>query len=191
MAWVMYQSQHSKWLQPTVGSGVGNGTRLLDNTLKHVYTCFMNDSPLNPKLAIVRQVPATCMGMHIRRASRILTQVYDSALRPTGLVVNQFTLLVAIHLFEPVAITCLAEELSADQTTVTRNVKLLEKQGYVAIVPGEDRRIKLASLTVEGQTVLAEAMPLWEQVQAELKQHFGAQKWQDLLSLLSEVTTLS
>ncbi|MBW4555181.1 MAG: MarR family winged helix-turn-helix transcriptional regulator [Trichormus sp. ATA11-4-KO1] len=131
------------------------------------------------------------MGLHIRRASRILTQVYDAALRPAGLVVNQFTFLVAIHLFEPVAITRLAQELFADQTTVTRNIKLLEKQKLVAIAPGEDRRVKLVSLTVEGQAVLAESMPLWEQVQAELRQHFGEQKWQTLLSLLSEVTTLS
>lgn len=151
----------------------------------------MNNESPKAKLAGANQVPETCMGLHIRRASRILTQVYDSALRPTGLVVNQFTLLVAIHLFEPVPITGLAEELFADQTTVTRNIKLLEKQGLVAIAPGEDRRIKLVSLTVEGQTVLAEAMPLWEQVQADLRQRFGEQTWQALLSLLSEVKSLS
>ncbi|MBD2124234.1 MarR family winged helix-turn-helix transcriptional regulator [Trichocoleus sp. FACHB-262] len=151
----------------------------------------MSDSSLKAKLAGANQVPETCMGLHIRRASRILTHVYDSALRPTGLVVNQFTLLVAIHLFGPVPITRLAEELCADQTTVTRNIKLLEKQGFVAIAPGEDRRIKLVSLTIEGQTVLAEAMPLWEQVQADLRQRFGKQTWQALLSLLSEVQSLS
>ncbi|RCJ37407.1 MarR family transcriptional regulator [Nostoc minutum NIES-26] len=151
----------------------------------------MSDSLFNAKHAIATRVPATCMGLHIRRASRILTQAYDLALRPTGLVVNQFTLLVAIHLFEPVSITQLAQDLLADQTTATRNIKLLEKQGWVAIAPGEDRRVKLVSLTVEGQAVLAEALPLWEQVQAELRQHFGEQKWQALLSLLSEVTSLS
>ncbi len=164
---------------------------ILDKIKIYVYTYCISDSPLKAKLVIANQIPATCMGLHIRRASRILTQAYDAALRPTGLVVNQFTFLVAIHLFEPVAITRLAQELFADQTTVTRNIKLLEKQRLVAIAPGEDRRIKLVSLTTEGQAVLAAAMPLWEQVQAELRQHFGEQKWQTLLSLLSEVTTLS
>ena len=151
----------------------------------------MSDSFLEAKLANAHQVPATCMGLHIRRASRILTQAYDAALRPTGLVVNQFTLLTAIHLYGPVSITHLAEEMFADQTTVTRNIKLLEKKGWVAIALGEDRRIKLISLTVEGKTLLAEAMPLWEQVQADLKQRFGEQTWQALLFLLSEVKTLS
>ncbi|MBD2498933.1 MarR family winged helix-turn-helix transcriptional regulator [Nostoc sp. FACHB-280] len=147
-------------------------------------------SPKAP-LAIANQVPATCMGLHIRRASRIVTQVYDAALRPIGLEVNQLTLLVAVHLLETVPITQLAQELFADQTTVTRNIKLLEKRGLVAINPGEDRRMKLVSLTVEGQAILEQALPIWEQVQAELMQHFGKQKWQTLLSLLSEVKNLS
>jgi len=151
----------------------------------------MSHSPLNAKLAVANQVPTTCMGLHIRRASRILTQVYDAAFRPVGLVQTQFTLLVAIHLLEPVPITQLAQELFTDQTTVTRNIKLLEKRGFVASNPGEDRRIKLVSLTVEGQMTLEQAIPLWEQTQTDVMQQFGPQKWQTLLSLLSEVRTLS
>jgi len=148
-----------------------------------------NQSP-KPKLAEVSQVPATCMGMHVRRASRIVTQIYDAALRPVGLVLNQFTLLVAIQLVESTPITRLAQELFTDQTTLTRNLKLLEKRGLVVIEPGEDRRVKLVSLTAEGQAVLAQALPLWEQAQAEVMRHFGQQKGQTLLSLLSEVKTV-
>jgi DNA-binding MarR family transcriptional regulator len=151
----------------------------------------MSDFSPEAKLAIANQVPLTCMGLHIRRASRILTQLYDAVLRPIGLELNQLTLLVAIHLFEIVPITQLAQELFTDQTTVTRNIKLLEKRGLVAINPGQDRRMKLVSLTVEGQTILEQALPVWEQVQAELMQRFGEQKWQTLLSLLSEVKNLS
>ena len=151
----------------------------------------MSDYLSTSQLAIADQITATCMGLHIRRASRILTQIYDSALRPASLVLNQFTLLVAIHLFEAVPITQLAQELFTDQTTVTRNIKLLEKRGLVVINPGADRRIKLVSLTVEGQVTLEQAIPLWEQAQVDAIQHFGQQKWQTLLSLLSEVKTLS
>ena len=147
----------------------------------------MSNPSSNSNLVGVSQIPATCMGLHIRRASRIITQVYDAALRPLELVVNQFTLLASIHLFESVPITRLAQELFVDQTTLTRNLKLLEKRGLVAIKPGEDRRVKWVSLTIEGETVLAEALPLWEQAQAEVKRHFGQQDWQTLLSLLSEV----
>lgn len=151
----------------------------------------MSNSILEPKLAIAYQVPATCMGFHVRRASRIMAQKYDAAFRPVGLAQTQFTLLVAIHLLEPVPITQLAQELLTDQTTITRNIKLLEKRGLVTSDPGDDRRIKLSSLTVEGQAALEQALPLWEQAQSELRQSFGEQKWQALLSLLSEMTALS
>ena len=151
----------------------------------------MVDSAPESKLTIAHQVAMTCMGLHVRRASRIMTQRYDAAFRPVGLAPTQFTLLVAIHLLEHVAITQLAQELFTDQTTITRNIKLLEQRGLVAIKPGEDRRIKLASLTVEGQALLEQALPLWEQAQSEVKQHFGEEKWQTLLSLLAEVKTLS
>jgi DNA-binding MarR family transcriptional regulator len=159
----------------------------------------MSDRFPKTQLAGLSQVPAICMGMHVRRASRILTQVYDAALRPVGLVLNQFTLLVSIQLVESTPITRLAQELFTDQTTLTRNLKLLEKRGLVAIAPGEDRRVKLVSLTPEGRDILAQALPLWEQAQSQVVQHFvgvasqneNRQQWQTLLSLLSAVKTLS
>lgn len=151
----------------------------------------MSDQFPEANLVRVSQVPAICMGMHVRRASRIVTQVYDAALRPVGLVLNQFTLLVSIHLVESTPITRLAQELFTDQTTLTRNLKLLEKRGLVAIEPGEDRRVKLVSLTAEGRSVLAQAMPLWEQAQAEVENRLGQQQFYTLLSVLSEVTALT
>lgn len=151
----------------------------------------MNNQSPQAKCAGVSQVPATCMGLHIRRASRIITQVYDAALRPVELVVNQFTLLVALHLFESVPITQLAQELFVDQTTLTRNLKLLEKRGLIAIEPGTDRRVRLASLTPKGYEIMVQAFPLWEQAQITVQQQLGQQKAQTLLALLADVTALS
>jgi DNA-binding MarR family transcriptional regulator len=130
------------------------------------------------------------MGMHVRRASRIITQVYDAAFSPVGLVLSQFTLLVCINMMRSAPITRLAQELYTDQTTLTRNLKLLAQRGLVAIDPGEDRRVKLVSLTVEGRSILAQALPLWEQAQAQVMQHFDRQQWQTLLSLLSDIKKL-
>jgi DNA-binding MarR family transcriptional regulator len=147
---------------------------------------FSSDLNWNELLNELSQIPTVCMGMHVRRASRIVTQVYDAALRPVGLALNQFTLLVSIYLAGPVPITQLAQELFTDQTTLTRNIKLLEKRELVAIAPGVDRRIKLVSLTPQGQALLAQAIPLWKQAQAEIMQQFEPHNWQVLLSLLSE-----
>jgi DNA-binding MarR family transcriptional regulator len=151
----------------------------------------MSDRISQSQIVGVSQVPITCMGMHVRRASRIITQVYDAALRPVDLVLSQFTLLVCINLMESAQINRLAQELYTDQTTLTRNLKLLKQRGFVAIDPGEDRRVKLVSLTVEGRAILAQALPLWEQAQAQVMHHFDRQQWQTLLSLLSDVKKLS
>jgi DNA-binding MarR family transcriptional regulator len=151
----------------------------------------MSQSSFHLNFASLSQVPATCMGMHIRRASRIVTQRYDEALRPTGLAISQFTVLVALQLATSVSVTRLAQELFTDQTTLTRNLKLLEKRELVKIEPGRDRRVRLTSLTPKGQEVLAQAIPLWQQAQVDVQQEFGKQKWQTLLSLLADLTAIS
>jgi DNA-binding MarR family transcriptional regulator len=150
----------------------------------------MSDRVLKASLERVSQVPLTCMGLHVRRASRILNQAYNDALRPLGLVSNQFTLLVAIDLMGSTSINALAQELFTDQTTLTRNLKLLEKNGWINIEAGEDRRVRIVSLTDRGSELLAQALPLWEQVQVDLADRFDPQKWQALLSLLSDITVL-
>ncbi len=76
-------------------------------------------------LGDVLAVPASCLGLHVRRAARIVTQIYDAALLPAGLAMNQFSLLVAIHLLDGAPISRLARELDADQTTVSRNLRPL------------------------------------------------------------------
>jgi DNA-binding MarR family transcriptional regulator len=138
----------------------------------------------------VEQIPATCLGLHVRRASRILTQIYDDALVPVGLALNQFSLLVAIQLLDSVAITQLAQELFMDQSTLSRNLKPLEREGWVAISPGKDRRRRLVTLTPSGQRLLEQAIPLWERVQTNLLEHYGQQHWQTLLTLLAEARCL-
>jgi DNA-binding MarR family transcriptional regulator len=150
----------------------------------------MQDPISIANLARVRQVPLTCMGLHVRRASRILTQAYNEALRPVGLVSNQFTLLVAINLMGATAIGTLAQQLFTDQTTLTRNLKLLAANGLIKIEAGEDRRVRIVSLTDRGSEVLVLALPLWEQVQSDLADRFGISKWQTLLSLLADITSL-
>jgi DNA-binding MarR family transcriptional regulator len=150
----------------------------------------MQDPILTANLTRVSQVPLTCMGLHVRRASRILTQAYNDALRPVGLGSSQFTLLVAINLMGDTEIGTLAQQLFTDRTTLTRNLKILATKGLIKIEAGEDRRVRIVSLTDRGSEVLAQALPLWEQVQVELTDRFEPQKWQTLLSLLADITAL-
>lgn len=142
-------------------------------------------------LAEADRVAAVCVGLHVRRASRVLTQIYDQALKPTGLVLSQFTVLVAVHQGRSASVGQLAERLLSDQTTLTRNLKILAKRQLVALAPGEDRRLKLVSLTAAGEQVLATALPLWATAQAAICQQLGSDKTEALLTLLAEVQILA
>jgi DNA-binding MarR family transcriptional regulator len=133
----------------------------------------------------------SCACANLRGAARAVTRFYDDILRPSGLQVTQFTLLVRIALAGPAPITQLAEGLVMDRTTLTRNHKPLEKQGLIRVAVGEDQRLRLVSLTEQGQQALARALPLWEQAQAQAVNTLGAERFQALLGDLSAIASLA
>lgn len=138
----------------------------------------------------LKTVATTCTCMNIRKASRALTQLYDEALQPSGLLVTQFTVLVALAIKKSATMTDLAKDLGMDRTTLTRNLKPLETQGLVQITPGQDRRTRLIEMTAAGHGALNEALPLWEQVQAQVMAQLGEQ-WETLLAGLLKSAQLN
>jgi len=150
----------------------------------------MDQSPpsLNPNA--LNQVVTTCTCFKLRKAARTVTQLFDETLKPCGLLVTQFTILVAVAAAGSGTMNELAQILVMDRTTLTRNLKPLERQGFITIEPGADQRTRVIQLTVQGRLVLATALPLWEQAQTEVVQGLGQERWNTLLSHLSDTTTL-
>ncbi|MFN6461226.1 MAG: MarR family winged helix-turn-helix transcriptional regulator [Nostoc sp. DedVER02] len=142
------------------------------------------------QLTLLKKVAATCTCFNLRKASRTVTQLFDEILQPSGVLANQFTLLTAINLSGSVTITRLAQELVMDRTTLTRNLKPLEKQGLLQIQPGQDQRMRVISLTDKGQAALAKALPLWEVAQTRVLEQLGQERWSTLLSGLSDTVSL-
>jgi DNA-binding MarR family transcriptional regulator len=128
-----------------------------------------------------------CVCFNVRRAARALTKLYDTRLKPSGLRVTQFTLLMATKLLEPVTVNRLARLAVMDRTTLTRNLRPLEKQGLIRVEYGEDRRERRVTLTVRGQQTLAKAVPLWEQEQARVAHGFGYERLAHLFADLTEL----
>jgi DNA-binding MarR family transcriptional regulator len=112
-------------------------------------------------------------------------------LEPGGLRVTQFTLLVAVSLAGAAPITRLAEELVMDRTTLTRNLRPLEKQGLIKVGSGKDQRTRAVTLTARGRNVLAEVLPLWEKAQARVVKGLGPERWNSLLADLSATVALA
>ena len=134
---------------------------------------------------IAPALPATslpCLCAVTRKAGRSLTRIYDAFLKPSGLKVTQYSMLANIARNPGIAVTPLAQLLIMDQTTVTRNLGVLEKSGFVGLErASDDRRTKLVYLTRSGAAKLEEARPYWEQAQVEMEKKLGRE---DLARLL-------
>ncbi len=109
-----------------------------------------------------------CLCMHVRRAARAIARRYDEALRPVELTNGQFSLLMSLNRPAPVAMADVANLLAMDRTTLTANLKPLERRGLVEVtVEGSDKRSRRLALTDAGRDVLRRAMPIWRQAQAQ------------------------
>jgi len=132
-----------------------------------------------------------CACGNLRRTTRSITQFYDQFLQKSGLRSPQFSLLLNISLNQNVSIGELGTILLMDQTTVTRNIEMLKKSGYVTIIkdPADARR-KTISITESGADKLTEAMPLWEQAQSQIEKGLGAERYRDFMKTLKDITQL-
>jgi DNA-binding MarR family transcriptional regulator len=127
---------------------------------------------------------------NFRRAARALTQLYDAALRPTGLRATQFTILQALSLTGEVSQGQLGELLAIDSTTLTRTLAILTRQGWVSERPGKDRRERRLRRSEAGKTQFKRALPAWEKVQWRLRRRLGEPAWQSLLQITQQVSNL-
>lgn len=132
-----------------------------------------------------------CMCASFRRASRALTHLYDEALRPAGLRATQFTILQVLSRVGEVSQGQLGQILVMDSTTLTRTLRIMARQKWIAERRGEDRRERWLRLDKAGRDQFRRALPAWEKAQAQLRHEVGDQRWHDLLKLTNDVTTLT
>lgn len=131
-----------------------------------------------------------CLCFRARRVSRVLTRLYDEALRPLGLPATQLTVLNAVAMMagsDGASMRELADVLAMDPTTLSRTVRPLQQAGLLRIARlRTDRRVRVVHLTPTGERRIEEALPLWTQAHerivsalgpdaaAELRDHFDA-----------------
>ena len=132
-----------------------------------------------------------CACFNVRKTARVITQLYDEVLRPTGMRITQFALLMAAGGLGPVTVTRLAKLGAMDRTTLTRNLRPLEERELIHIESGEDRRERRVTLTPRGQHALATAFPLWQEAQAKIVKGFGQERLQRLYAELADLRAIS
>uniref|UniRef100_UPI003F498FCB MarR family winged helix-turn-helix transcriptional regulator n=1 Tax=Cupriavidus yeoncheonensis TaxID=1462994 RepID=UPI003F498FCB len=120
------------------------------------------------------EILRSCLLTRIRQISRVLTAIYDDALRPFGINAPQFTLLVMIQELGPIGRAALGRRNHHDRSTLTRNLQPLLAQGWIAEgTPDEDGRTRPLAVTKLGQTLLRNAAPAWASAQATTRTLLG------------------
>jgi DNA-binding MarR family transcriptional regulator len=112
---------------------------------------------------VTGRVRDTCLCLHLQQAARALARRFDAALRPLGLTNGQFSLLMSLNRPEPASIGDVSAVLAMDRTTLTANLKPLQRRCLVAIsVDDADKRSRRLTLTPAGRALLVAALPVWE-----------------------------
>ena len=132
-----------------------------------------------------------CVCSTLRMATRAVTQLYDDVLRPSSLRVTQFSILAAIARAGEANLRQLGDTLAIDQTTLTRSLKLLERDGVIERVPHPDGRIKAMRLTARGRRALDVARPLWAQAQGKVLRELGTKAWADAQRRLAHLLSVT
>ena len=132
-----------------------------------------------------------CVNFNLRKAMRAVSQHYDKILAPAKLRCTQFTILTILSRMGTMTVTDLAENLVMDRTTLTRNLKPLEKEGYLTILPNvSDRRTRNIAITRVGKKAQETAMPYWRQAQNEMIAFMGEEDARRLISSSQKISTL-
>jgi DNA-binding MarR family transcriptional regulator len=115
------------------------------------------------------EVRDTCLCLHLQRAARAVARRFDAALRPLGLTSGQFSLLMSLNRPEPASIGNVSSLLAMDRTTLTANLKPLERRGLVTVaVDNTDKRTRRLTVTPAGRALLGAAVPVWRRTHAEI-----------------------
>jgi len=138
-----------------------------------------------------------CFCSNFRRTSRALTQLYETAVRPLGLRVTQFTVLQFLSIVgREVSQGQMGDMLAMDSTSLTRTLAIMIRQGWVAErrgdkEQGEDRRERWLHLAGPGEEMLQRALPAWEGVQSQLRRQLGDEVWKDLFETTRHVASVA
>ena len=134
-----------------------------------------------------REIIKSCACHRARTAARVVTRAYDEVLRSVGLRATQLSVLVAVAADDAMSITALAKFMGMDRTTLTRNLRPLEREGLIRLGAEGWHRSRNLEITKDGRSRLREALPLWNKAQQALKKKLGDRTWADVRASLDHL----
>ena len=132
-----------------------------------------------------------CFSLALRRADRIVTQLYNQHMAASGLRGTQYSVMRAVGDHGCVTAGDLSRSLRMDQTTVSRALKPLLRDGLLkASASPTDGREKMLCITDEGRELLGATQSAWEKAQQELRAALGEETSQQLLAVTRKIAAL-
>lgn len=132
------------------------------------------DSSIGANIADIAETTANeCLATRVRQLSRIITRLYDDAMRPLGITASQYTLLAQLASRDGITAVEIGHELDIEKSTLSRNLKRLLVLGLIIMDPPAGRRGRGLHLTPKGQGVLKEAYPVWQGAQSRARAVMG------------------
>jgi DNA-binding MarR family transcriptional regulator len=125
--------------------------------------------------SIAESTAASCLSTRVRQLSRIVTRVYDDAMRPLGITASQFTLLTQLAQQDGITAVEIGFTLDIEKSTLSRNLKRLLALGLITMDPPAGRRGRGLHLTPKGQATIKDAYPIWQSAQHRATAAMGAE----------------
>ncbi len=122
---------------------------------------------------MIDKIAGECIAVRLRKLNRIITNIYDNALRPLDLKVSQMNILVAAAKMGTARPLEVCEYLHLDVSTLSRNVERMKARGWLQVVPDEDGRSQPFQLTPQGKKLLEKAVPAWNEAQERVTAVLG------------------
>ncbi len=137
------------------------------------------------KKQIEDTIAQECLAVRLRMLNRVITNIYDDALRPLGVKTSQLNILVVTAragLAKPAEV---CHVLQLDTSTLSRNVERMKTKGWLEVVPDEDGRAQPFRLTAKGKKLLERSKPAWEQAQQKARELLGG----DAIAVINDAVT--
>src|SRR5256714_14219359 len=141
-----------------------------------------------PTDTMIDKVASECVAVRLRMVNRVITNIYDDALRSLDLKVSQMNILVAAAKMGTARPIEVCEHLHLDVSTLSRNVERMKARGWLEVVPNDDGRSQPFRLTPQGRKLLEKAIPAWSEAQQQVKKLLGERFVEQLINTTKRVS---
>ena len=128
-----------------------------------------------------------CVADKLRLLNRIITKLYDEALRPTGITTSQMNILVVVAKYGEATPRQVGRWLHMEKSTLSRNVRRLQQNGWLTVLPTDKGRTHTLKLSPKGSRVLRQGLPFWESAQKEAVAILGNTGIQEIMGIAETV----